>query len=78
MNILNRWWKGHGTKILGIATLALGSVQVFDGPVNTLLGAVYGPKVMAVLTMASGVATFMRGLKNTATIAVEKVALEAK
>lgn len=76
MNVLNKWWKGHGTKILGAATLALGSVQVFDGPVNTLLGVVYGPKVMAVLTMASGVATFMRGLKNTATIEVEKLTKE--
>lgn len=70
---IKRNWQENGTKIIGYATTLVGILGVLDagtvGLVTKAIGPVWGGRFALVCMISAGVATALRGHKNTADIA---------
>ena len=67
--LLQTWWKGHGTKIIGFGTAAVGALAYIDQQtihlIETFAGPTHGPHIAQGIMITSGLMTAYRGFTNS-------------
>lgn len=61
MKLIRRWWRLHGTKIIGYVTVALAFLATAD---QELVGDLLGPNFPRWALLVSGLLTALRGHTN--------------
>lgn len=62
IRMINRWWKNHGTKMIGFASAGIGAVSIAD---PKLLAESIGAPTARWVLLGSGIVTVWRGFSNS-------------